>query len=92
MHLRLVLSIIAAAMLSGCSDSAAFSPLGGLLERALSAFASSLAFMVVALFAALPWVALMLFLFWLGIRLLRSRIRRRREQKARADKASGPQP
>ncbi|HPQ81302.1 MAG TPA: hypothetical protein PLZ86_06210 [bacterium] len=92
MLLKPLLAATAALFLTGCAVSAPFAPLGGLPERALLAFSSSLAVLVVVLFAALPWIALLLFLLWVSVRLLRWRIRRKREQKARAEKAAGPNP
>ena len=63
-----------------------FDPLSGSITRALGSFTTSLAFLIVALSAALPWIALLLFLFWLTVRFLRWRLHRHRARKAKEEK------
>lgn len=54
---------------------------GGLGDRVLSAFVSSLELMVVVLAAAIPWVILFLFLSWLSLKFLKWWVRKKREGK-----------
>jgi len=60
--------------------SAAFSQFLDLPSRALEAFLKSLAFMIVVLFAAIPWVCLFLVASWGALKFLRWWYRRRKEQ------------
>lgn len=60
-----------------------FDPLAGSLQRALSALTTSLAWLVVALAAALPWIITLLAMAWTALRLLRWRLKRKREAKAK---------
>lgn len=48
--------------------------------RAFEAFLKSFAFMIVVLFAAIPWVCLLLIALWGTLRLLRWWYRKRKEQ------------
>lgn len=48
--------------------------------RAIEAFLKSLAFMIVVLFAAIPWVCLFLLAAWGALKFLRWWYRRRKEQ------------
>ncbi|MFA4875142.1 MAG: DUF4349 domain-containing protein [bacterium] len=58
-----------------------FAPLSGSIQRALSAFTASLAWLVVAVSAALPWLVLFFLTGWGGLKLLRTWIRHKREAK-----------
>ena len=49
-------------------------------SRAIEAFLKSLAFMIVVLFAAIPWVCLFLAAAWGALKFLRWWYRRRKEQ------------
>lgn len=60
-----------------------FAPLAGSMQHALSAFSSSLAWLAVAIFAAVPWIALFLVLSWLFLKFLRWWIHKKREAKAK---------
>ncbi len=48
--------------------------------RALEAFLKSFAFMIVVLFAAIPWICLFLIMSWGALKFLRWWYRRRKEQ------------
>lgn len=56
-------------------------PIIDLPGRALEAFIKSLTFMIVVIFAAVPWVALFLLSSYGALRFLRWWIKRRREMK-----------
>lgn len=62
-----------------------FDPLTGSLQRALESFTFSLAWLIIFIFAAAPWVALLILASWLVLRFLRWRIRKKREAKAKKD-------
>lgn len=65
-----------------------FDPLAGTLQRSLSAFTKSLAWLFVVISAAIPWIGLFLLLAWLGLRFLRWWIRKKREAKAKKPEAN----
>lgn len=58
-----------------------FRPVVDLPAKALAAFISSMALLLVVVCAALPWIALFLLLSWLFLKFLRWWIRRKREAK-----------
>lgn len=60
-----------------------FDPLSGTLQRSLAAFTSSISWLFVVIFAAIPWVGLFLALAWLALRFLRWWIHKKREAKAK---------
>ena len=73
-------------MLAGCSgDPGVFAPFVGLLDRVLSAFASSVALLVVVVAAAIPWIAVLALGAWLALRVLRFWIHRKRALKAKKE-------
>lgn len=65
-----------------------FDPLAGSLQRSLSAFTGSLAWLFIILSAAIPWIGLFLLFSWLGLRFLRWWIRKKREAKAKKPEAN----
>lgn len=60
-----------------------FDPLAGSIQRVLHSFTSSVALLIVVLAAATPWIALLILLAWLTLRLLRFWVRKKREAKAK---------
>ncbi len=58
--------------------------------RALEAFLQSLAFMIVVLFAAIPWVCLFLVASWGALKFLRWWYRRRKEHQKEKSKNCEP--
>lgn len=63
-----------------------FEPISGLFQRSLSAFTTSIAFLIVFVSAAVPWATLLFFMGWLSLRGLRLWIRHRRALKAKKEK------
>ncbi len=62
-----------------------FAPLSGSIQRALSAFTASVAWLIVIVSAALPWLVLFFFASWGGLKLLRIWVRHRREAKKKKE-------
>lgn len=60
-----------------------FDPLRGAAQRALGALTTSLALLVIVIFAGLPWIGLLLLMSWLALRFLRWWLKRKRELKAK---------
>lgn len=60
-----------------------FSPLSGLFQRSLQALTSSIAWLIVIVSAALPWLIVLFFLTWGALRLLKVWVRHKRELKQR---------
>ena len=58
-----------------------FRPILEMPAQAFEAFLRSFSFMIVVIFAAIPWVALFLLAAWGALRFLRWWVRRRRELK-----------
>lgn len=65
----------------------AFNQFLDLPARALEAFLRSFAFMIVVLFAAIPWICLFLILAWGALRFLRWWYHRKKEQKEKSRNA-----
>ncbi len=63
-----------------------FEPLSGCLQRALTAFTSSIVLLVIFISAVLPWIALFLLLAWLTLRFLRFWLKHKRAMKAKKGK------
>lgn len=60
-----------------------FHPLSSLIERSLSSFTSSFAWLVVAVCAVAPWAGVLLLASWLAIRYLKWLLRHKREEKTK---------
>ncbi|MBN1283462.1 MAG: DUF4349 domain-containing protein [Proteobacteria bacterium] len=58
-----------------------FQPLSGILQRALAAFTSSLAALVIVTSAIVPWIAIIILAGWVVIRMLRIYLRHKRQKK-----------
>jgi hypothetical protein len=59
-------------------------------SRAIEAFLKSFAFMIVVLFAAIPWICLFLVLAWCALKFLRWWYHRRKEHLKEKNKNQGP--
>lgn len=60
-----------------------FDPISGMVQRSLSALTNSVAWLVVVIAAALPWIAVLMLFSWLTLRFLRWLLRHKRAQKAK---------
>ena len=64
-----------------------FRPILEMPARAFEAFLKSFSFMIVVIFAAIPWIALFLLAAWGALRFLRWWVKRRREMKEKSRQA-----
>lgn len=62
-----------------------FEPISGLFQRSLAAFTTSIAFLIIFVSAAVPWVALLILMGWFFLRFLRMWIRHKRAMKAKKE-------